>query len=91
LKHRTKFPENSLDKLRAIMVNLINRQLYSSKHLNYFDSRMLKEFNKCKKCLRDNEEVFVTRADKGQITVILNKQTYINKINKTRSSKNNYK
>jgi len=59
-----KFPENSLDKLRAIMVNLINKQLYSSKHLNYFDSRMLKEFNRCKKFLRDNEELFVTRADK---------------------------
>jgi len=44
---------------------------------------LLKEFNRCKKFLRDNEEVFVTRADKGQVTVIMNKQTYINKINKT--------
>jgi len=47
-----KFPENSLDKLRAIMVNLINRQLYSNKHLNYFDSHMLKELNRCKKIFK---------------------------------------
>jgi len=88
-----KFPENSgiLDKLRAIMVSLINKQLYSSKHLNYFDSRMLKEFYKCRKFLRDNEELLVTRADKGQVTVIMNKQTYINKMNKTLDDDSTYR
>jgi len=37
------FPENLLDKLRAVMVSLINRYLCCSKHISYIDSFILNE------------------------------------------------
>jgi len=85
-----KFPENSLDKLRAILINLIGKHLYSSRHINYIDSYLLKEFNACKRFLKDKDEL-LTKADKGQITVILDKQIYINKMNRILSDDSTYK
>jgi len=85
------FPDNSLDKLRAVIVNLIGKYLYSSKHINYIESFILREINTCKKFLKDNGDLFVTKADKGQVTVIMDKQTYINKMNMTLDDDNTYK
>jgi len=44
------------------------------------DSFILREISRCKKFLKDNRDLFVTKSDKGQVTVIMDKQTYINNI-----------
>jgi len=72
-----KFSANPLDKLRSVIVNLLSKHLYSSKYSNYLDYYILRELNRCKKFLKENEDLFITKADKGQITVIMDKQTYI--------------
>jgi len=54
-----KFHEKSLDSLRTIMVNSLNKHLYDSKHISYIDAHILKEFNKCKRFLKYNEDVFL--------------------------------
>jgi len=41
--------------------------------------------------LKDNKDLFVTKADKGQVTVIMDKRTYIEKMNKTLDDDNTYK
>jgi len=86
-----KFLVNLLNKLRCVIVNLSSKHLYSSKHTNYLDSYILREFNRCKKCLKENEDLFATKADKSQLTVIMDKQTYIEKMNKTLDDNNTYK
>jgi len=86
-----KFPEKSLEKTRAMFVNSLNKHLYSSKHLNYIDAYILREVNKCKKFLKNNDEVFVTRADKGQITVTMDKEKYIEQMNNNLNDANTYR
>jgi len=60
-----KFPEQCVDKLRAMVVNSLNRNLYRSKHFYYFDAHINKEFIKCRNFLKNNDDIFFTKADKG--------------------------
>jgi len=86
-----KFPENSLDNLRTIMVKLIEKHLSNNKHIKYFDSYLLKQFSLCKKFLRGNDDLIVSKADKGQVTVIMEKHTYLNRMNMTLDDDSTYK
>lgn len=44
-----------------------------------------------KKFLRDNDDIFVTKADKGQCTVIMNKKDYLEKMETLLSDEATYK
>jgi len=48
-----------------MVVNSLCSNLYSNKHLNYFDAHIHNEFVKCKKFLKNNQDIFVTKADKS--------------------------
>ncbi|XP_026464647.1 uncharacterized protein LOC113367235 [Ctenocephalides felis] len=39
----------------------------------------LRDLNLCKRFLKDNPDIIVTRADKGNLTVVLNKEDYLSK------------
>jgi len=65
-----------VDKVRAMIVNSMSSNLYGNKHLNYFDAYIHKEFVKCKKFLKNKQNIFVTKADKGQVTVIMDRMAY---------------
>jgi len=41
--------------------------------------------------LKNNEDVFVTRADKGQVTVIMDKKMYIDQMTVTLEDKSTYR
>jgi len=86
-----KFPEQCADKLRAMVVNSLNRNLYRDKHFNYFDAHIHKEFVKCKNFLKNNEDIFVTKADKGQVTVIMDKNAYVDQMLKILDDENTYR
>jgi len=86
-----KFPERSVDKIRAMVVNSLSSNLYSNKHLNYFDAHIHREFVKCKKFLKNNQDIFVTKADKGQVTVIMDSATYKDQMFKVLDDANTYK
>lgn len=60
----------------------LHRFLSKNKHINYTDRFIIDEFKKCQTFLRDHTDVFVTKADKGQITVIMDKNDYVNRMNK---------
>lgn len=45
-------------------------------HHDNGDPQLNKIFNKTKKFLKDNPQIIVTRADKGNVTVAMNKQQY---------------
>jgi len=71
------FPEAMIDNVRSMIVNSLNRNLHSNKHLNYMDRHIYNEFNKCRKFLKNNKDILVTTADKGQVTVIMDHSDYI--------------
>jgi len=72
-----KIPEKVVDKVRSSFVNSLKKNLNSNKYLNYIDTQIYKEYVKCKKFLKNNDDIFVTRADKGQVTVLMDKNVYI--------------
>jgi len=86
-----KFPERVIDKTRAGIVNMLSKNTYCNKHMNYMDSFILSEFNKCKNFLKNNEELMITKADKGQINVVLNKSKYVEQMTKTLDDDSTYK
>jgi len=45
------------------------------------DIHIYKEFRKCKKFLKNNDDTFVTKAEKSQVT-IMDKFTYIDQMTK---------
>jgi len=75
-----RFPERVIDKVRAMVVNSLCKNLYCIKHLKYFDAYIHKEFIKCKKFFKNNDDILVTKADKGQVTVIMDRIDYVNKM-----------
>jgi len=86
-----KFPEPCMDKLRAMVVNSLNRNLYRNKHFNYFDAHFNKEFIKCRNFLKNNDDIFVTKTDKGQVTVIMDKNAYVDQMLKILDDENTYR
>ncbi|XP_026829627.1 uncharacterized protein LOC113562963 [Ooceraea biroi] len=69
----------------------LNRFTRNTCHLKFIDRHILKEFYKCKKFLSDNNDVFVTRADKRQVTVVISKQEYIGQITELLNDQTTYK
>ncbi|XP_024880434.1 uncharacterized protein LOC112460135, partial [Temnothorax curvispinosus] len=59
--------------------------------MKYIDSYILKEFNNCKKFLRDKQDIFVTKADKGQITVVMEKTDYNNRMTDLLNDESTYR
>jgi len=72
-----KIPEKVVDKVRSSFVNSLKKNLNNNKHVNYIDAKIYKEFLNCKKFLKNNDDIFVTKVDKGQVTVIMDKNAYV--------------
>jgi len=86
-----KFPERVVDKVRSLIVNSLSVNLYGNKHLKHIDAHILKEYINCKKFLKNNNDIFVTKADKGQVTVFMDKSEYVNQMEAILSDDSTYK
>jgi len=80
-----------LDKLRAMVVDSLSKHLYNSKHRIIWTYTFIKKIHKCKQFLKNINNIFVTKADKSQVTVIMDKSTYINQMTKTLDGGNTYR
>ncbi|EZA61673.1 hypothetical protein X777_10505 [Ooceraea biroi] len=69
-----------LNATRNAIANLLQKFLDKRHHTNYIDRHINSAFNYCKKFFRNNDDLMVTRADKGQVTVILNRSDYYDKM-----------
>lgn len=67
---------------RNMIGNSWHRFLTTSRHMNHTERQILKELENCKRFLRQNDDVFVTKADKGQFTMIMDKNSYFNQMTK---------
>lgn len=59
--------------------------------MKFIDKHILNEFKECKMFLRNNDNVIVTKADKGQTTVIMDKDDYIQKMIESLNDQLTYK
>ncbi|XP_071653548.1 uncharacterized protein [Temnothorax longispinosus] len=83
--------EDIVEEARDRISNSLFRFLRKDKHTNYIDRFLLQEFKFCRSFLRDNDDVLVTKADKGQVTVVMERNTYINRMTDLLSDSLTYK
>ena len=75
-----KFPEKCHDELRHRILSISSKYLKKSTHNSDLDKSIEKGIKLKREFLKNNKELLVTKADKGNITVILNKQNYLDKM-----------
>jgi len=86
-----KLPEKVVDNVRSMIVNSLCRNISSNNHLSHFDTYINREVKKCKNFLRNNPDIFVTKADKGQVTVIMDRKVYVDKMTQNLEDTETYK
>lgn len=82
---------NLLNDTRNCIANSLNRLKNKRKHQNFISKHILSEFSKCKKFLAENKDILVTRADKGQVTVIMNNDKYLHQMSELLNDSSTYK
>ncbi|XP_011858224.1 PREDICTED: uncharacterized protein LOC105555793 [Vollenhovia emeryi] len=85
-----KITDNALADIRSRIAHSLHNFLRVTKQ-DFLDKHILNEYAKCNRFLRDNDDVLVTKADKGQVTVIMNKNKYKNQIIELLQDQNTYK
>ncbi|XP_071577748.1 uncharacterized protein [Temnothorax nylanderi] len=86
-----KIPPAAINVARSSVADSLHRFLNKDLHMKYIDRYILNEFNNCKKFLKNNQDIFVTKADKGQITVIMNKTDYNDRMKDLLNDNSTYK
>jgi len=76
--HNLKLSDEISVNIRNSLVSCINR--FSNISLSHNDKILLSMYNSTKSFLKKHPEIFVTRADKGNVTVALNHKEYISKM-----------
>jgi len=76
--------------IRNIAIPQFHNFLKNSYSLNSTDSRLLRLFKITKQFCLNNPGIIFTRADKGNITVALDKITYFNKVEELLSDRDTY-
>ncbi|XP_046737556.1 uncharacterized protein LOC124406248 [Diprion similis] len=76
------------DKIRSNVACLINNKMASKN--NKKDDLEIKEFKKANEYLKQHNDLIVTKADKGNVTVIMNQNDYTDKSNNVLYDKDTY-
>jgi len=61
-----------------------------SPYKNSIDNHLMKLKRHTQQFLKNNDNIILTRSDKGNITVVLDRNNYVNKINEMLSDNNIY-
>ena len=75
-----KFPEKSHDELRDRILSISLKYLKKTIHNSDLEKTIEKGVKLTRELSRNNKDLLVTKADKVNITVILNKQNYLDKM-----------
>ncbi|XP_025263680.1 uncharacterized protein LOC112637689 [Camponotus floridanus] len=85
-------PTDTIETTRISVANILQRFLTTKKHISSSDHYILNSFALSKKYLRENySDIMVTRADKGQTTVVMNKKDYSDKMYQLLNDPTTYK
>ncbi|XP_072766477.1 uncharacterized protein [Anoplolepis gracilipes] len=84
-------PTDLIETTRISVANTLQRFLCSRRHVSYIERHIGRAFSLSKKFLSDNNDLLVTKADKGQSTVVMNKTDYLLKMESLLSDEFTYK
>lgn len=63
------------DVIRSMVANSLYKYLVRHKRVSYIDKQILDGFKECKIFFKKNNDIIVTKADEGQVTVVMNKDS----------------
>ena len=75
-----KIPKELIETTRISIADSLEKFLCKNKHINHVDRFVNEGISRCNRFFRKNNDILVTKADKGQCTVILNKNDYVEKM-----------
>jgi len=67
-------------KIRNIATSQLHKFLFKKTQNNAIDKKIFPMLKSTREFVRNNPDIIFTRADKGNATVVLNKNTYIQKM-----------
>ena len=77
--------------IRESVTNALINEMGKVRHISSQDREFSKKLVDTNNFLKQNSNVFFTRADKGNLTVCMNKTDYVNKMNALLDDKRTYK
>lgn len=75
-----KLDKDTKNKVRSEIVNNIIEHKHKMNHINRQNNNLFRQIKQTKTFLKENEHILITRADKGNVTVVINKAEYENKM-----------
>ncbi|RLU24139.1 hypothetical protein DMN91_004349 [Ooceraea biroi] len=86
-----KLPSDIVSETRNSVTNLLKTFLNRNQHGNCIERYITVAFNSCKRFLNDNRDLFVTKADKGNVTVVMDRCSYFTRMNELLDDQTTYK
>lgn len=86
-----KIPEDQRDEFRKRVINTSSNFLKKSHHISVTDRVIAKNIKETNKFVSENKNLLITKADEGNITVILNRKDYIKKCENILNDESSYK
>ena len=87
----TKIPIDNRQSFRNSFIEISHQYIRKQQHINAIDKSIAKNITLTNKFLQKNKDIFVTKADKGNITVLMNHSYYIAKMETLLNDTNNYR
>ena len=88
--HPHKIPSDVVDEIRHIVINQSRSFLSNRQKTSSFDDFIHNSFLETKSFLKNNIDLFVSRADNGNVSVVASKKEYTNTMNKILENINTY-
>ena len=88
--HSYKIPYDVVDEIRHIVINQSRSFLSNRQKTSPFDNFIYNNILETKSFLKNNPDIFVSRADKGNVSVVASKKEYINSMKKIFENINTY-
>lgn len=82
--------DNEKDLIRSNAINIITNHCNSLERFDKYD-RIIKDFNKTKHFLKNNDNLMVSKSDKGNSTVLIWKDEYFSHMNNMLDDEGTYK
>ncbi|KYN15798.1 hypothetical protein ALC57_11970, partial [Trachymyrmex cornetzi] len=83
-------PKNIINFVRNNSISILNRFQNNFPSPNFFDKQISNWLHITNKFINNHPNILITNADKGNVTVVLDKDTYITKMEEILSDSNTY-
>lgn len=75
------FSNTDIEDIRNIIIRNILNNMNKTRHISYIEKVFEHQVNMCRKFLKNNPNIFFTMADKGNVTVALDREEYVRNVN----------